>query len=187
MELAEALKRAAQIVEEAQLPSDLRAAAFSKAVDSLVGPASPAPSAQSSGSAQPGTHSGVSGLLAVSQKLGVTAEVADEVYDLRDGRLDVILGFSRIAAGAAAGARQLAVLVAAGRQAIGIDGDGWTPVSEIRDICKEFNKFDSANFASTIVGMDQWFSVSGSGPARKIRLTRAGWEHAAQLIAELVQ
>jgi len=187
MELTDALKQAAKIVEDADLPADLRAAAFQKAVDSLLGSAPPAPGSESPGVAT-GTLSGVvprAELNAIATKLSVTTDVVDEVFEIKDGTLDVILGYSRIASGVAAGARQLAVLVVAGRQAAGIDADGWTAVGEIRSICKEFNKFDQANFASTVAGMDKWFSISGTGQSRKVKMTRAGWEHAAQLIAEL--
>lgn len=186
MDLTEALKEAARIVEEADLPTDLRAAAFQKAVDSLMGPlvaaASPPVFDTPSSSIGRGAQSGIQ---AIAQKLGLPVEVVSEVFEIKDGALDVILGYSRIAAGAAAGTRQLAVLVAAGRQAAGIDADGWTPVSGIRSICKEFNKFDQANFASTVVEMDQWFSISGTGQSRKVKMTRAGWEQATLLVAEL--
>jgi len=186
MELTEALKRAAEIVDEAKIPDDLRSAAFQKAVDTLMAPAPETPAARGSAAAAPSTTASPrGGLLAISQKLGLSVDVVDEVFQVADGTLDVILGYSRIASGRAAGARQIAVIVAAGRQAAGLDGDGWTPVSAIREICKEFNKFDQANFATTIVEMDQWFSVSGTGASRKVKLTRAGWEHAAQLVSEL--
>lgn len=187
MELTDALKQAAKIVDDAGLPADLRAAAFQKAVDSLMGSTPP----PASGSGTSGVDTGAAravpraDLDAVATKLGVTTDVVDEVFEIKDGTLDVILGYSRIASGVAAGARQLAVLVVAGRQAAGIDADGWTAVGEIRSICKEFNKFDQANFASTVAGMDKWFSISGTGQGRKVKMTRAGWEHAAQLVAEL--
>ena len=187
MELTEALKQAAKIVEEADLPADLRTAAFEKAVDSLMGSpvgAAPAQARTLTGPTLGGTAS-QGGLHAIALRLGLSKDVIDEVFEVKDNTLDVILGYSRIASGTAAGARQLAVLVVAGRQAAGIDADGWTSAGEIRAICKEFNKFDQANFASTIAGMHQWFSVSGTGQSRKVKMTRAGWEHAAQLVTEL--
>lgn len=187
MELEQALKRAAEIVENAKLPADLRATAFEKALDSLMGTSS-ATSGASAGSSKPATPAAPTGsdpISLIAKKLGTGTDVASEVYEVKDGTLDVILGTSRLADGVAAGARQLAVLVAAGRQAAGLESDGWTPTGEIRAICKEFNKFDQANFATTISELDQWFSISGKGVSRKVKMTRAGWEYAAQLVDEL--
>lgn len=186
MELKEALRQAAKIVEEAGIPDDLRATAFQWAVDSLMTPLADVASTPASPRRGPATGAGSgAGITAIAQKLGLPVELVGEVFEVKDGVLDVILGYSRIADGVAAGARQLAVLVVAGRQAAGIDADGWTHVSEIRAICKEFNKFDQANFASTVVALDQWFGISGSGQSRKVKMTRAGWEQAAQLVTEL--
>ncbi len=186
MDLEDALKKASEIVEQADLPADLRPTAFQKAFDSLMGSASPAaspyagiPAKQDAGSVASG------GLEATAQKLSLPLEVVAEVFDISDGTLDVVVGFSRLADGDAAGTKQLAVLVAAGRQAAGIDSDGWTSAAEIREICKDFGKFDQANFGSTLKGMDKWFSISGSGRDRKVKMTRAGWEHAADLVRAL--
>ena len=125
------------------------------------------------------------GLGAIAQKLSLPPEVVAEVFDISSGTLDVVIGFSRLADGDAAGTKQLAILVAAGRQAAGIDTDGWTPAAEIREICKEFGKYDQANFGSTLKSMDRVFSISGSGRDRKVKMTRAGWEHVADLVSEL--
>jgi hypothetical protein len=185
MELEAALKQAAAIVEGADLPSDLRATAFAKAIDSLMGTSAvPSGLAGSSAGREKGPRAGGE-MRAIADKIGLAEDVVSEVYDVKDGTLDVILPYSRIAKGAAPGARQLAVLVVAGRQAAGIDGDGWTAVAEIRAICKEFNRYDSANFASTVLEMGEWFSISGSGSVRRVKLTRAGWEHSTQLLDEL--
>jgi hypothetical protein len=188
MNITEALQQAAGIVEGAGLPADLRVAAFEKAVDALLG----SPTATGVGR---GVSAGVettapaagltSALSCISRKLGVDEEVVSEVFDVRDGSLDVILGYSRFADGVAAGARELAVLVVAGRQASGIDADGWTSVVEIREICKEFNKFDEANFASTVTKMGDVFGISGKGLTRKVKMSRAGWEKAKQLVEKL--
>lgn len=187
MELEEALKKAAEIVERAKLPQDLRAPAFERALESLMGTAGGAPRHAPADAKHPiaPASSESAPLSAIAAKLGISEDAVAETFDVKDGNLDVVLGYSKLATGTAAGARQLALLVAAGRQAAGLDPDGWTATAEIRAICKEFGKFDEANFGATIAKMHQPFSFSGSGASRKVKMTRAGWEQAKQLVEEL--
>jgi len=66
----------------------------------------------------------------------------------------------------------------------------WTglapPKKALSSSGKEFNKFDQANFATTIGAMSEYFSISGGRSNKKVRLTRAGWERAKALVQELV-
>jgi hypothetical protein len=188
MDIGQALREAAEIVEGAELRAEYRVAAFEKTLVALLELGSvrggTAPASMSS-ELEPANVGAQGPLAAIAHKLGVDGEVISEVYELRDGAIDVILAHSRIAEGMSAGARQIAMLVAAGRQAAGLEADGWTEAGEIREICKEFGKYDQANFSSTLGNMHDYFSMSGRGATRKVRLTRAGWEFAKRLIEEL--
>ncbi|MDA3935864.1 MAG: hypothetical protein PF636_03230 [Actinomycetota bacterium] len=184
MDFKEALEKAAAIVEEAKIPDDLRVAAFEKTLESLTGPV-PAPQAHCAPVQNENAQPASGELESIAQKLDVPLDVIAEVYEVSDGTLDVILGYSRLSPKMKAGTEQLAILIAAGRQAAGLDPDGWTTVGTIRDICKDFNKLDGPNFATTISSMDQWFSISGNGRNRRVKVSRAGWEHAKQVVITL--
>lgn len=185
MELREAMKQAAAAVEEAGLPEDLRQIAFKTALDSLLGVGQ-----ATSGAATPppvATSAVMSDdrLGMVASKLGMSVEDVAEVIHCDESAADIVVGYSRLASGKAAGVRQIALLICAARQASGLDPDGWTATSAIRDVAKEFNKFDEANFAGTLKEMDKEFNFQGSGAGRKLRLTRKGWEDVKALVAEL--
>jgi len=187
VDISEALRQAEKIVDEAAVKADLRVVAFGKTLDVLLGSArgGDAGATSSDSGFAPPSQGDQEPLTSIARKLGVDVEAVSEVYEVRDGSFDIILGHSRFAEGMSTGARQLAVLVAAGRQAAGLDADGWTDGADIRAICKEFGKYDQANFSGTLTSMHDNFSLSGKGSARKFKLTRAGWEYAKKLIQEL--
>ena len=77
------------------------------------------------------------------------------------------------------GTIELALLACAGREASGLQE---TPSSVIRDLCSLYGKFDSNNFASTMLSGDAYWQISGKGQQRTYRLRMPGWDRAGEVI-----
>ena len=77
------------------------------------------------------------------------------------------------------GTVELALLACAGREAGGLQE---TPSAVIRDISSLYGKFDSNNFASTMLGGDAYWQISGKGQQRTYRLRMPGWDAAGDVI-----
>lgn len=177
-------------LDEAGVPDDLRVTAFEKAFDAMMGPtvnASEAPDRTldqrpGDGSGNAETTNGPS-LAAIARRLGLDPELVGEIYYVEGDALGLAIASSKLHPKKAAATQQIALLVAAGRQAGG--WDEWTPVGRIREVARDYGRFDVANFAGTIKRMGEAFSFRGRGRDVEVRLTRPGYEQAATLAREL--
>jgi hypothetical protein len=189
-EIARVLKDALKAIDEAGVPAELRPAALDKAVDLLVGAATGQPAASQRGGATgkqdpppPPDENDADPLTKIAGKLGLTRDVVEEVYGLDEGELRIVVPQRKLGATKSAGAKQLALLWAAARQAT--TGAEWTESEEIREVAKDFGKFDSANFGGQIRSMDASLRFTGSGRSLKVKVNRKGWENAADLVTSL--
>jgi hypothetical protein len=174
------LTAAAKAVEEANLPDDLRQAGFQKAIDLLTrgteaGPAPAIPAIHAP------TETGGRDLLAkIAARLRLTEQIVSDVYEETDGAIDVIVPAARFEARKAPAAKQIALLVAAARQ--GAELEEWTDVDQIRHFAEEYKKYDPNNFAATLKEMDDVFRVKQTGRTITLKLSRPGWDKAAELV-----
>jgi hypothetical protein len=190
MEVHEVLVQALKEVDEANVPQELRAVAFGKAVD-LVAANAGGTAEQSQqrrrdlgGSGHPAT--GDSAPDRIANRLQLDVAVVQDVFHYDDDRgLQIVINAKKLEASRSGGTKQLALLVAAGRQAAGLDEDDWTDVNEIRQVCQDYKKFDSGNFAKHIAGMKHEFNVRGSAQKRMIKVARPGWDAARELVERL--
>jgi hypothetical protein len=184
--VVELLRTAIAAVREADVPPELHAAAFGKAIE-LLGSSkkgTPPTAGRPEESRIIGQSSDAdSEMDKVANALNIDAETLAEVYEFESDKLNVVVPASRLESSKKGATRQLALLLAAGRQAGG--REEWTDVKEIRQVCDDFGKFDSANFAFTITSMGDVFSIKGTGQQRKVRVNRTGLELAASLIRGL--
>lgn len=187
MDIRELLDSAQRAVDEAQVADDLRAVAFGRAFDWLAESAGRAQALElDRGDRRPerGRDEADSPLGKIADKLGVDLSRVEDVY-FEDGEvLGIGVSSSKLKSGKKGGTEQLAVLLAAGRQAGGYD-DGWTHSREIRDVCTHFGKFDVGNFGKTISGMGDYFQIKGKAQQREVKVKVPGYEEAARLINEL--
>jgi hypothetical protein len=192
MEISSVIGKAVEMVQEANVPSDLRAVAFAKIVDALVagsagatvpGAASGA-IASSSNIRQSSQSSGEDPIPALAVKLGLDEATLREVYEWSEGELRLILAPARFAGSRASAAQQIALLVAAGRQLSGVDAE-WTQAEVVRRVVQDYGKFDSSNFAGSMKAMGDDFAVKGTGAQRSFKITRLGIEHAKQLLLQV--
>lgn len=180
------LREAAVAVEAAKLPDDLRSAAFAKAVDLIAGGGAPAvsevtPTAKAETKKAAGDQDPLS---MIAKRFSVTRELADEAFAIEDGEPSLAVARTKLANSDKGASRQIAVLVAAARQAAGMEE--WTESSVIRDAAASYNRFDPNNFANTVGSLEDDFSFSGKGQSRRVKVRRDGFKKAGALVQQLV-
>jgi hypothetical protein len=183
-EIGSLLAEAAQDVDSAGIPQDLRVAAFSKAVDLRAAKAGLGGNGGSEAKG-PGERRVVEGGLGA--RLGVDDELLGELAEIGDNRVDLIFAPSLLPRQKAAAMRDVALLVASIRQAAGVDSEGWTAAGVIREQCREVGVLDQANFATELGKMGAFFSFRGSGRSREVRVNRRGFEEAGRRMVELAR
>lgn len=119
----------------------------------------------------------------VSSGLKVDRDTLELVYAAQDGEPHVVISAKKIAQNKALAARQLGQLVAAARQAAGLEE--WTSAATIRKVVTDYGRLDSGNFAATIQQMDNVAVIRGKGQQREVKITRPGMEAASDLINSL--
>jgi hypothetical protein len=185
------LKDAMEDVEEAGVPDDLRVVAFQKVFDLRAGNFAPA---QPRGLGQPGNgrpiapagDETVSGgpLGAIAAKISADREAVAEVFDLRDGHPELIIAPGKLPEQVAAASKEIALLVAGGRQAAG--SEEWTSLDLIRSVCSDFKRLDSGNFAKTMKSMQDVFNFRKESERKiSVKVARPGWESFATLVKRL--
>lgn len=189
--VTQVLKDALAAVTDAGIPPELQPTALEKAVDLLAGtPAStPVTHAKRDESrvdrAGAAKEPGTSPLDKIAENLKLSREIVGDAYHYDDqAGLQIGLGTTKFASAKSAGAKQLALLFAAGRQAAGIDE--WTTVRDLRELAKDFGRFDSANYSAAIKEMHDVFMFAGtSSMDRKVKVNRRGKEAASALITDM--
>jgi hypothetical protein len=185
-EVKEKMKEAVKAVQEANVPEDLRVIAFEKSFDALIGAsesaAPPAPQDESRPQRLAVPTDGPS-LAAIASRFAIDRGSVEEAYYVDGETLGLAIAPSKFQRARAAATQQVALLLAAGRQAGG--WDDWTAVSNIRAACRDYGFLDEANFATTIKRMGDVFSFRGRGRQVEVRVTRPGYDRAADLVREL--
>lgn len=181
----EILRQAADAVAAADLPKEVQSVAFGKAVDLIAGvPAEIQPRHGAKGKSQNREADDPDDpLQKIATRLGVDRELLDETLEVEDGAVSLTIARSKLASQKTKGTKQIAVLVAAARQAAGIEE--WTETKTIRVVADDYGKYDSPNFAASLSELGDFFSFSGSGQGRKLKMRRAGFDEAAALIKRL--
>lgn len=183
------LRRAAEAVEAARLPNELRTIGFERALDALgLGEAqmAPAPSVPATARPVPARDTGepvVHLLDAIARRFELPAETIGRIYEADDGAVRLAIKRSMLPEPdrRAAAMRDVSLLVVAGRQAA---GEEQTPFVDIREECRALNVLDGANFSSEVAKLD--FRVRGARNTRTAKANRHHYEEAAQLIRRML-
>lgn len=176
MEIGDVVKETIRLLNEYKVPDELRAVAFTKVFDALQGTT---PGWRPAGQIQSDDL-----LERVAVRLGTSPETVMGVFYEENGGLSLGISSSKLDSSAARATKQIALVLAAGRQAAGLDED-WTSVDTIRDVCRDFKKLDVNNFAGTITEMDDVFNFRGKGKQRAVRVAKPGWAKAKQVVESL--
>lgn len=170
------------------IPPELREVAFSKVFDLLVSQRMGTPKADMVppalvGSTPAAAVSAESPLGKIAARLRVSEASLESVYHPDGNAFDILVPGSRLDAKKAPATKQLALLVCAARQ--GAELEEWTDADEIRHFSEEFKRYDSANFASAIKELSDVLLIRQSGRKMLVKLSRPGWERAADLVRRL--
>jgi hypothetical protein len=175
------LSRAVAIVGAADIPDDLRSVAFSYACTALE--ARPRPSDGDPSSPEAYDSHADSLLPQIAQKLGVDHDTVTAVFEEDDGDIVLILPKNMLpnTGSKASSMRDIALLVAAGRQAAGLED--YTSLSLVRKECEELGVLDANNFATEVgrLGM----RAQGGRNSREVRASRHQLEQAAALMRDI--
>jgi hypothetical protein len=192
-ELQQRLRKAAEILEQAGLPEDLRPVAFTHLLDALEvsvaptlanGNSHPVTAASANASIDP-RHSSGQLLGKIAAALGQESEVIARFYEEDDGQVRLVVKRSMLLEPdkKAASIRHTALLVVAGRQAAGIEE--YTSYDTIREECRELKVFDPANFAAEVGKLE--FRTTGGRNSREARANRHHYDEAADLIRRMTE
>lgn len=186
------LTDAKTMVIEADLPEEFRVPAFVKAVEMLwaerreaAGGGTAGPAVVANGAPAPMLPVPVADgpLAKIAARLRLGPEVVDQVFHVEDDRLDIVVTGSRLDPAKSRATKQLAMLVAAGRQ--GAELEEWTDADQVRHFATEFRRYDSANFATTLKEMDDVMLIRQANRRIVMKLSRPGWEAASALVRRL--
>jgi hypothetical protein len=187
MDISDILSKAQKAIDDAKISEDLRQVAFQQTVQLLsqeagiVGTGSAPIGAQRSASSEGNDEGGVD---KIARKMGLPRECINEVYaDNGQGGVDLVVGVGKLENSTAPATKQLALLVTGSRQLAELEQ--WTGSREIRKICGHYGRFDPANFAKTLRGMDDCFSFKGKGQQVEVRLHQRGIERLRMLLSTL--
>jgi hypothetical protein len=180
-------------VEAADIPPDLKEVAFREALRMHAGGGTDSGNGATESSTGGATADGGTGassgatdgspLSRIAQALSLDQEIVGEVFNVVGGDIELIAAPGALAPRTATATKEIALLVAAGRQGAGLEE--WTPVSEVREWCENYRKLDSPNFSSTIKEMEDVLRFRGTPRKREIRMAKPAWEQAAALVRRL--
>ena len=191
--ILELLRRARQLVDEADVPTELRGVAFDRLLGALLDQTfvalvrtktDPAvPSGKSTGALeQPGRGT----LERIVERLGIPDEVVRRVYADVEGILQVIVPPSRLAASRRASMRELSLLYVVGRQTGGWDKTS-TSLVETRSACEAYGPrfFDGNNFINSLNDLGDSIRRTGQGKDVGLILTPTGIDAGRETVVRL--
>jgi hypothetical protein len=176
-------------VDAADVPDDLRPVAFGKAVDLIVGISpghdalAPVEPRERLKKRDQGPAPSGDPLEKIATKFGIEMVVVDEAFEAEDGTPKLTVPRQKLAKSANAATKEIALLVAAARQAAEIET--WTDSQTIREAVEGYGKFNSPNFAASISELDDDFSFTGKRKSRRVKVRRDGFASAGALTKKL--
>jgi hypothetical protein len=195
-ELANAIERAVKAVDAAAVPEDLREIAFTKALESTLGIAAGAPTVTPSSGGGSGAGTGTitsegprrptDRVGTIAAKCGVGADRVAKVLEEDGDELHIIVPRSRFDSAKKRAMQQVALLIAAGRQAAGIDEDA-TSLVVIKERCDEVGVLDDGNFSRHMAEKRDGVRIKGGDRKRELKVNGAGFEAAGKLISTLAE
>lgn len=185
----EAIRRAADAVHAADTLAEFRKEAFSEVLHFLLrhdNPSrSPNPTEDSTDGAVATESSPNSPMEQLATRLNIPIDLAEQAFYLDREILEITIPSGKIAASKKTGSRQVCLLLAAGRQATGLDQE-WTHSGLLREACSRFGRFDQNNFGSTLSSMDDVFHIRGRQQEKEVRVLVPGFEDAGELVRRLL-
>jgi len=187
--IAEVLRKAQEAVDAAGIEDPtLKQIAFKEAIAlaaseaGLEGRSSEEPSGESKPQRQGGAPSKLS---SIAVRLGISEEEADRIFHVEDDDLELTVPVSALSPAKKTGTHEVAILIAAGRQAAGID-DRETDAEHVRSAASHYKKLDPPNFSHAIKDLSGVLTVRERGRKKYLKMTQPGWEEAATLVGRIL-
>lgn len=169
------------------VPEEFQVVAFREVLRHLLADASPSSPGQET--EQTPLRNGVphndGGLLTLASRLGLDVSRLEEILSITDDGLQLYAPSSRISAMKSKATRELALAVVAARQGSGLD-EGWTKINEVREVVRDFGRYDESNFSTYVRGLGDVLSIRGRQSGVELRLTQPGWEAAVKVFSQLL-
>ena len=120
---------------------------------------------------------------AIARYFEIDPDEVEHIFDTSNEQPDLRLHTSRFKREKAGATREIALLLAGARTALGQD----TTMEQIRSVASRFGRLDPSNFAKTLAGMRD-VSVLGrpQSPNRVVRMKVLGAEKAQELAKKLI-
>jgi hypothetical protein len=179
-----AIKTAYQAVAAASLPAELQPVAFAEILRHyLGGPAQvTVPDPERSGPQSSGDQA--RGLARLAARAQISEAALADVFEIDESHVSLHVANSRIASSKRRATADVALAIAAARQASGVD-DGWTSVAHVREALERYGRYDSSNFSAYLRSATDSFNYRGKATSLELRLTQHGWETALGLIRSM--
>lgn len=181
--MVDALKAAVAAVEEAEVPQDLRPAAFSAAFHSssiAIPPKAAQPGTASAERAEPPAAGGVE---RIAQKLDLNVEQVAAVYDVDEDGVHLMVRRDALNPTKKFAQQEVTYLLVAGRQAAGLEE--WTPARTAIEATHDRGVHDT-NVSKAIAALDgDGLRFRGSGSKREIKMNSVGFSRASAILRRI--
>lgn len=183
MNVEEVLQKAIDAVNSANIPSELREVAFTRAIDLIVGekPVASANNKDSNGTKNAGGGADLDPtdsdrLKKIADAVGVSRERIELIYLEHEEDLQVVVDPGQLGSTMKERSKSIGLLVAAGRQLGGWD-ENTTPDIVVRSEIDRLGVYDGGNYSKYMKDMSAWFNVNGSGRNATFKLKFQGREY----------
>lgn len=116
----------------------------------------------------------------IADALGMTSDEIAEIYYYDGENLKLLVGRKQLPSSASSGTQHVAALIAAGRQAMGLDENG-TEFELIKPALKTHNVFNLKNWTTYIKQLGSKFIYDGTGKQQTIKLTNKAYDAVADI------
>ena len=181
------LRDAVAAVDEANVPSDLRASALRIAADRLAGDAPTSagsrikPTAPKASSSFANTTT--EPLDKIAGKLGLDVANVARVFEVDENGVHLLVARRALNSSKLIAMQEVAQLVIGARQAL---GEEWTPVNDVRLVADDRGVLNTPNWAAAVKELDgAGFRFRGSSHAREVKINQVGYEAAGLLVTRL--
>jgi hypothetical protein len=116
----------------------------------------------------------------IAQMLDITVDQVAEVYYYDGEQLKLLINRKQLPDTASASTQDVAALITAGRQALGLDMAG-TDFEIIKDSLLAYNVFNAKNWTGYIKSLGNKFLYEGTGKHQTIKLTNKAYDEAAKV------
>lgn len=183
MDAQEVLQKAIDAVNGANIPSELREIAFTRAIDLVIGVKPTASKATNDSNDSTGDGSDVGGkptdsdrLKKIADAVGISRERIEMIYDEHEDDLQIVVDPGQLGSTMKERSKSIGLLLAAGRQLGGWD-ESATADSVVRSEVDRLGVYDGGNYSKYMKDMNAWFNVNGSGRNATFKLKFQGREY----------